>query len=258
MADSLAAELEEAIADSGLLLLELEKFRGAPGASGVSLRAEALGLGDRSRRLHRSGTLDEAAAAVLVREAHAVVERLRRSLREMRDASDYRAAVVAHRAGDHAALAALLPEVFLGLESVAPPPALFHAVAWLRRNRPRPPADVAADLARLRDAGLVAEGDAAARGSDPELPAVPLLQAPPAGDPIALRFEGAGLPPALFRLRDTDEYLVHVPLLRAPFAAVVARSLDPDELGEISVDHPRYRDGLLEALERAGVPVHGA
>jgi len=258
MADVLAAELEGAIADMGLLLVELEKFHVAPGSSGDALRAEALRLGDRARRLHRSGTLDDPATAVLVRDAGDVVRRLRRSLRDIRDAADYRAAVVAHRTGDHTALAALLPALFVGLDPVGQPPALFHPVAWLRRNRPRPPADLAADVARMRHAGLVAAGDATGWGSDPELPAVQLLTAPPAGDPIALRFDPGTLPPAIFRLRDTDEYLVHVPVLRAPFAAVVPATLDPDELGEISLDHPHYRGLLLEALESISVPIHGA
>lgn len=258
MADSLATELEVVVADTGLLLIELEKFRVAPTSGAASLRAEALGLGDRARRLHRSGTLDDQAAAPLVREGRAIVEQLRRTLQDIRDAPAYRAAVDAHRAGDHAALATLLPELLVGLEAVPDPPALFHPVTWLRRNRPRPPADVATEVAHLRDAGLPASGDATTWGSDGELPAVSLLAAPPAGDPIALRFEPGVLPPAVFRLRETDEHLVHVPVLRAPFAAVLPSALDPDELGEISVDHPRYRALLQDALRGVAVPVRGA
>jgi len=258
MADSVATELEVVVADTGLLLIELEKFRVAPTSRAASLRAEALGLGDRARRLHRSGTLDDQAAAPLVREGRAIVEELRRTLQDIRDAPAYRAAVDAHRAGDHAALATLLPGLLVGLEAVPTPPVLFHPVTWLRRNRPRPPADVAAEVARLRDTGLPAAGDATTWGSDAELPAVSLLEAPPAGDPIALRFEPAALPPAVFRLRETDEHLVHVPVLRAPFAAVLPSTLDPDELGEISVDHPRYRALLLDALRGVAVPVSGA
>src|SRR5262249_43175481 len=165
MADSLATELEVVVADTGLLLIELEKFRVAPTSGAASLRAEALGLGDRARRLHRSGTLDDQAAAPLVREGRAIVEQLRRTLQDIRDAPAYRAAVDAHRAGDHAALATLLPELLVGLEAVPDPPALFHPVTWLRRNRPRPPADVATEVAHLRDAGLPASGDATTWGS---------------------------------------------------------------------------------------------
>jgi hypothetical protein len=258
MAESVATELEVAIAETGLLLIELEKFRVAPTSPAASLRAESLGVGDRARRLHRAGTLDDAAAAALVRETRGIVERLRRTLQDVRDAPAYREAVAAHRGGDHAALARLLPELLVGLEHVTAPPALFHPVGWLRRNRPRPPADVAAEVARLRDTGFVASGDATAWGSDPELPAVPLLAVQPSGDPIALRFEPEDLPPAVFRLRETDEHLVHVPVLRSPFTAALPDTLDPDELGEISLDHPRYRAELLDALGRCGVRVHGA
>ena len=258
MADPLATELEVVVGDTGLLLIELEKFRVPPTSRAASLRAGALGLGDRARRLHRSGTLDDQAAAPLVREGRAIVEQLRRILQDIRDSPAYRAAVAAHRAGDHAALTTLLPELLVGLEFVPDPPVLFHPVGWLRRNRPRPPADVAAEVAHLRDTGLVAAGDATTWGSDAELPAVPLLAAPPAGDPIALRFEPGALPPAVFRLRDTDEHLLHVPVLRAPFAAVLPSTLDPDELGEISLDHPRYRALLLDALAVVAVPVRAA
>jgi len=258
MAESLATELEVVVADTGLLLIELEKFRVAPTSRAATLRADALGLGDRARRLHRSGSLDDQAAAPLVREGRAIIEQLRRTLQDIRDAPAYRAAVEAHRAGDHAALATLLPELLVGLEAVPDPPALFHPVTWLRRNRPRSPADVAAEVAHLRDTGLPATSDATTWGCDAELPAVALLAAPPTGDPIALRFESAALPPVVFRLRETDEHLVHVAVLRAQFAAVLPSTLDPVELGEVSVDHPRYRAMLLDALEGVAIPVYGA
>ena len=51
---------------------------------------------------------------------------------------------------------------------------------------------------------------------------------------------------------------MHVPVLRAPFAAALPSTLDPDELGEISIDHPRYRALLLDALRGVAVPVGGA
>jgi hypothetical protein len=258
MAESLATELEGTIADTGLLLIELEKFRVAPASPVAALRAQALALGDRARRLHRTGMLDDASVASLVREARALVERLRRALQDVRAAPAYREAVAAHRGGALTVLATLLPELLVGLEHVAAPPVLFHPVSWLRHNRPRPPADLAAEVANLRDTGLAASGDATAWGSDPELPAVPLLALQPADDPIALRFEPGDLPPAVFRLRETDEHLVHVPVLRSPFTAVLPGTLDPDELGEISLDHPRYRAELLDALGRLAVPVHGA
>jgi hypothetical protein len=249
-----AAALEVAIADAGLLLVELEKFRAGRGEPASTLRAEALALGHRARRLHRTGALDDAAAAPLVLEAGALLERLRDALSALRATPGFRAAVAAHRAGDHIALATLLPSLFDDLEHVGSPPPLFHAVAWLRRNRPRPPVEVVRDVARLRDAGLAAEGDAQTPGTDPELPAVPLAVEPPA-EPILLRFAPDTLPPVVFRVRATQEHLVHVPLLRAPFDVVLPLTLDPDELGEISLDHPHYRAQLVEALSGAGLRI---
>jgi hypothetical protein len=253
VAEPAAAALEVAITDAGLLLVELEKFQAGHREPATTLRAEALALGQHARRLHRASALNEAAAERLVREAGALVERLRDALRAVRAAPAFRAAVAAHQTGDHGTLVTLLPTLFEGLEHVATPPPLLRSVTWLRRNRPRPPAEVAADVARLRDAGMAAEGDAQTPGTDPELPAVTLLADPP-DEPILLRFAPGTLPPAVFRLRDTGEHLVHVPLLRAPFEVVLPQVLDPDEVGEIPLDHPRYRAQLVEALAGVGLP----
>jgi len=249
-----AAALEIAIADAGLLLVELEKFQGGRDEPVRTLRAEALALGQRARRLHRAHGLDDTTAAPLALEAANLLERLREARQAMRASAVFRASVAAHRAGEHAALATLLPKLFDDLEYVESPPPLFRPVAWLRRNRPRPPIDVARDVADLRDAGLPADGDAQTPGTDPELPAVALLLAPPT-EPILLRFASASLPPVVFRVRATEEHLVHVPVLRAPFDVVLPLTLDPDELGEISLDHARYRAELVAALTSAGLRV---
>jgi hypothetical protein len=254
--ESAAAALEVAIADAGRLLVELEKFASGQAQPARTLRADVLALGQRARRLHRAGGLDEAAAA-LVTDAEALLRRLRDLLRATRDAADFGAAVRAQEAGDHATLATLLPRLFAGLEHVGAPPALFRSVDWLRRNRPRPAADVVGDVVRLRDEGIAAEGDPQAPGIDPQLPAVALQLDPPA-EPILLRFAGADLPPAVFALRDTQEHLVHVTLLRAPFEVVLPDVLDPEDLGEISLDHPRYRAALEAALEPTGLRVRSA
>ena len=253
-----AAELEIALADAGLLLVELEKFRTPDAGRAASPRSAALGLGDRARRLHRAGALDERAAAPLLREARSLLDRLRAELSDLRAAPAYRAAVAAHRGGDHAALATLLPAVLDGLEPLTEPPAVFRPVPWLRRNRPRPPTDIAADVLRLRETGVAGEGDAAARGVDPALPAVAVFVAAPVSDPVSLRYDPGVLPPAVFRMRDTGELLIHVPVLRAPFAVQVASALDLDEVGEIAVDFAGYRASLQESLDRLGLPVQSA
>ena len=257
MADEPAGTLELAVADAGRLLIELEKFRASREGALAALRSEVLALGDRSRRLHRAQRLDEGEAAML-REGHQVIERLRAALQSLRESPTYRAAVAAHASGDHAALAGLLPLLFEGIEHVSTPPALFHAVPWLRRNRPRPARDVVAEIVRLLHEGIAPEGDLLAWGTDPALPAVELLDEPPPADPLIARFSAGWLPPAVFRLSESGTYLVHVPVLRAPFEVLVAESLDPEELGEITVDQGAYRDDLLAALQRAKVAVGAA
>src|SRR5262245_55653486 len=199
MADAADTTLEAAIADIGLRLLELEKFAPDAREAAEGLRTEALALGGRARRLHRAGTLGEVTASGLERDAQRLLERLREALQAIRSAPRFRAAVDAHRTGDHARLASLLPVVFDDLEWVRHPPTLFHAVAWVRRNRPRPATEVVADIARLHEDGLVAEGDVETAGVDPELPAVPLAAQAPADDPVFLRFAPGALPPAVFR-----------------------------------------------------------
>ena len=257
MADEPAGTLELAVADAGRLLIELEKFRASREGALAALRSEVLALGDRSRRLHRAHRLDEGEVAVL-RVGHQVIERLRAALQSLRESPPYRAAVAAHASGDHAALAGLLPLLFEGIEHVSTPPALFHAVPWLRRNRPRPAQDVVAEIVHLLHEGIAAEGDLLAWGTDPALPAVELLDEPPPADPLIARFSAGWLPPAVFRLSESGTYLVHVPVLRAPFEVLVAKSLDPEELGEITVDHAAYRDALLTALRYAEIAVGAA
>jgi hypothetical protein len=246
--------LETALADAGLLLVELDKFRAAHDAAGDDLRATALALGSRARRQHRAGALGDAAAASLLAEVLALLDRLRERLRSIRQGADFRRAIAAHRGGDLPVLAATLPAIFAGLRHVTDPPPLFHAVTWLRRSRPRAATDVVADVLHARDQGLPAEGAADAPGTDPELPAVALATDEPLADPVVLRFAPEALPGAVYRLEDTGAHLVHVPCLRAPFEVLVPRALDPDELGEISLDHGRYRRALLDALTDAGLP----
>ena len=176
----------------------------------------------------------------------------------MRESPSYRAAVAAHATEDHTALATLLPALFEGIEHVPTPPPLFHAVLWLRRNRPRPAHEVVAEIVRLLHEGIAPDGDRLAWGTDPELPAVELLDERPLADPIMVRFAPGSLPPAVFRLIESGTHLVHVPVLRAPFEVLVAKSLDPEELGEITLDHAAYRDDLLAALRHAEIAVGAA
>jgi hypothetical protein len=251
-AEAAVGALETAIADAGAALVQLQKFRGAL-ALHATLLGETMRLGDRARAAHRGETLDARAAAALAAEARTLAARAAAALADVRAAPAFRAAVAAHAAGDHAALRRLLPAVFAGLAPVDVRPDLFLAVPWLRRNRPRAPDDVADVVEALRKDGIAAESDPAAPGVDAELPAVALLREPPGADPVLLRFAGDGLPPAVFVVVDADEHLVHVPRLRAPFAVVLPPELDPDELGEISVDHAAYRAELAAALAARGV-----
>ena len=146
MDEGLVTELESAIADSGALVVRAQKYRRGAGPEGAALLGAALALGDEARRLHRRDALDAAGTARLLAEARALAERLRALLDEVRAGPDYRAAVAAHRAGDRAALARLLPAIFAGLEPAPAPGDFFAALAWLRRGRPRPAEEVVGEV----------------------------------------------------------------------------------------------------------------
>jgi hypothetical protein len=246
--------LEAAMADTGALLVRAERYRAGVEAARGTLAPEAFRLGDGARALHRRGSLDGEAARALLARARALGARIEAVLADVRAAPEYIAAVTAVAAGDHAALR-LLPQVFVGLEPVATPPALYYALAWRRRGRARAVPDLVAEVLRARDEGLTPEGDDLSRGADAQLPAVTLLDAPPDDEPAALMLDAARLGPRVLRLADTGEYLVHVPALRALAGVHVADALPADELEAGSEDYARFRAELVAALERAGVPV---
>ena len=247
--------LEAAMADAGALLVRAERYRAGAEAARGTLAHETLRLGDEARALHRRGTLDGEAARALLARAHALATRIEAVLAGVRAAPEYAAAASAIAAGDHAAALPALVQVFAGLELVATPPVLYHALAWRRRGRARSVPDLIAEVLHARDQGLTPEGDDLSRGADAQLLAVTLLDAPPDDEPAALTMDGARVGPRVLRLADTGEYLVHVPSLRALTGVHVADALPPDELEAGSEDYARFRAELVGALAAAGVPV---
>jgi hypothetical protein len=245
--------LEPLIADVGHLLVQMEKFRAHREADARALRADCLALGDRARRAHREGTLDAARAAALAADAAGAIARARAWLAACRDAPAYHAAVAAHARADWGTLAATLPDVFDGLAVATPPAALYVPVAWQRRGRPRPAAEVAEECARLAREGLVGEGEPDLPGTDPALPAVVLRAEPPLGEPASLVVDGAGLPPCVLRLEATGDYLV--PARRLAVRVAVRLAADDDELDEWTLDPARYRAELAAALAARGLAV---
>ncbi len=241
MDEGLVTELESAIADSGALVVRAQKYRRGAGPEGAALLGAALALGDEARRLHRRDALDVQAL-----------------LAEVRAGVDYRTAVVAHRAGDRATLARLLPAIFAGLEPAPAPGDLFAALAWLRRGRPRPAEEVVGEVLAARAEGLAGEGDDLSPGADPELPAVTLRSDAPPAEPLVLRLPATALPAPVLRLVESGEYLVHAARLPAPFALRLAARLESDEDLRVALapaDYTRWRDVLARALAAAGVPV---
>jgi hypothetical protein len=247
--------LEAAVADIGALLVRAERYRRGAEPAGAALAREARVLGDEARALHRRGRLDGTAARALLARVRTLAEKIQSLLAAIRAAPEYDAARAAVRDGDRAAALRLLPMVFVSLEALPTPAALYQPVAWRRRGRPRAVPDLVDEVVRTRDQGLSPEGDDLSRGADAMLPAVVLLDAPPSDEPLVLRLDPEGIGPEVLRLAETGEYLVHVPALRALAGVLVAHALPEDELEADAGDYARFRAELAAALERAGVPV---
>jgi hypothetical protein len=249
--DRLVAELEAEVTHAGTRLVQLEKYRAGMTPESRALRARLLALGDRARRAHHEGTLGDDAASLLA-DARALSRALDAALAAVEASAAHRAAVAAHAAGDLAALATLLPQLFAGVEAVARPPDLHHPAPWLRRGRPRPPAEVAAALAELAATGIPAEADDISPAVDATLPAVALSPGPPE-EAVTLRFAAAVLPTPLCRVVDSGAFLLHLARLRAPFTVVVRRALDEADREGLPVDWPTYRRELRAALAARGL-----
>jgi hypothetical protein len=256
MDEALVGELEAAIADTGALLVRAQKYRRGAGDEGGALVREALALGDAARRLHREGALDEAAGRRLLAEARDLVGRLQALIVAVRATPDYRDAVRAHEAGDHATLMRLLPGIYAGLEAAPGPGDLFTPLAWLRRGRLRPVAEIVAEVLESRTEGLLADGDDLSPGADAELPAV-VLRADPLEEAVVLRVPAAALPAPVLRLVESGDHLVHVARLRAAVSVRLAdRPGDEDLRVEVApADWARHCAALARALAAAGVPV---
>jgi len=257
--EALVTELETALADTGALLVRIQKYRHGAAPEATLLARRALALGDMARRLHRRDALDAVASTRLLGEARALTDALRAVLADIQRAPAYRAAVAAHASGDAPALVRLLPEIFAGLEPEPAGADVFLPVTWLRRGRLRAPADVAAEIVQARVDGVSGDGDDVSPGADAALPAVTVAASAPAGEPVVLRVPGGvGIAP-LFRLRDSGELLVHVARLCLPNAvARVAERLELDEQLRVEIEPAAWtawRAALAAALGTARVPV---
>jgi hypothetical protein len=251
--DALVTALEEAIAELGTLLVQMDKFRAAETDDARRLRAASLAIGDRARRAHRHGALDTGLARDLRADADAARTALVRWLAGVRASPAYAAAVGALARGD-ATVHAAWPALFAGVVVEPAPAALFHPVVWQRRGRPRPATEIADELVGFRDEGLPGDGDPIAPGVDPALPAVLLHVEAPVGAPLSLAIRGAACPPAVIRLAATGDVLVPGVRVRLAFAVTLSAP-DADEVDGWTLDPAALHRALTEALAARGLPV---
>jgi hypothetical protein len=252
MAEGSTDELEGLLVQVGTCLVRLEKYRRGASPHALAHRRSALDLGAHARRLHHRSALDASAASALTARARALLGHLTQLLADIQAAPEYRAAADRH-AAQAGSVAAAAAEVFAGLDVIAPPRDLFAAIPWLRRGRPRPVADLAAEAARVCAEGLPADGDEIAPGVDPALPAVALQPEPPVDEPLVLRIPGTDVPDPVARLTDTGEYLVHCVRLHVSPGLWLRTHLDSDALEGAVADYPRHRRDLADALATLGL-----
>lgn len=250
----MVAALEQAIADLGELLVQMDKFRARHGDEARAIRTACLAIGDRARRAHRHGTLDPGLARELAADTAAARTALAGWLAAVRAADPYRAAVRAFAAGEALALAAALARVFDDVRVEPPPAVLHHPVAWQRRGRPRPAGELAEELARLRADGLAGDGDPSAPGVDPELPGVRLEATPPPGAPVHLALRASVLPDRVLVLGASGEVVVPGARLHVPFTVGLARP-DDEDLDGWALDPVAFRRDLAAALTARGIPI---
>ncbi|HWP64443.1 MAG TPA: hypothetical protein VNO26_00860 [Candidatus Limnocylindria bacterium] len=239
-----AAQLEAALTSGGTLLVWAEKYRHEDPSALANLRRDLLAVGDRARRLSRHEALDEDAARELLDAATAINAGIRQLIERRKSDATYQRAVALHAAGDLAALATVLPEIFAGVRTGLPPVAAFWEPVWQRRGRPLTPAELVAELRTIATTGIPGTGDDLSPGTDAALPAVLLGAGRPPGAPLALRIDGALLPRPVLHLAD-GRLLVPGAALRLSFTVALAAADEP--LDEWIADPASY----LQALERA-------
>jgi hypothetical protein len=254
MADDAVTALEEAIADLGTLLVQMDKFRAARATDARRLRGVSLAIGDRARRAHRHGQLDPALARELAGDADAARASLTVWLATVRASAPFQQAVAALERSDDRRLQEALLDVYDAVAIVEPPAALLHPVAWQRRGRPRSADEVVQDLVRLRDEGLPGDDDPGAPGIDPSLPGVILHATPPPGAPVYLTLRGLIQPQWVLALAMTGDFVIPGSRRILPFAVSLADP-DADDLDGWNLDPIAYRQSLETALRANGLPL---
>ncbi len=218
-------------------------------------------LGAALRRRLRAGGLEPAELAAAADELHALTDHWEQALEGIRASIDYRTAVAAFEHDDPAVLRAVLPRVFAGLQTLAPPEGqLYYAIPVAAPRRQRSitqpflaPHDCAERITGLR-AGIEPEAGGV-RWWDRQLRSLVLTDDPSALDsPIALSLDLHGRSLALFQAEGEAVFRAYTPRLRAPFSVVMAQSAGSgwEAFGDA---YPPFRDRLAALLSAGGVEV---
>jgi hypothetical protein len=251
--------LEAAVADIGSLYVVARGYAALRERAETELLPQVAALSSRLRRLVRQARLGDDELDAAAREIVAVGFTWRAALEELRTSAIYRRALAAFAADRQDDLSDLLPRVFAGLHSEAPPPHLcFPFSPSSRRRRPGhspfvDPIECADTLTALLRDGI----EPAAEGTewwDRDLPSIDCTDASAALEtPIWLQAKGSDLSVAVFRVESSPSLRLFTARLRAPMQAGLAQEASDEWWQAYEESYSTYRQVLRKELLARGV-----
>lgn len=251
--------LETALAEAGELYSVAVSLLPLREEAEEKLLPRLEGIGAELRRSARGSGLTPTDIERVAAELAALRDDWLRRFDELRSSRLYRETLDARRRDDGAALARLLPRLLADLTFEEDPPPLFapfSPVAGRRHGGSPPflsPEECAARIAAVYDEGLrAATGEA---WWDSDLPGIDLsADAGLLDTPIALRFDPADLPAAVFRWETTNSFRVYADRVRGRFEVVLQPHSDDEWWAAADPPWETYRDRLRELLRVRAIP----
>lgn|SRR5438552_56350 len=263
MAVDLLAEGERLIADVGACYSRARRYRATAAACEERLLARALAIGGALRRWARAALPDREACAAAVAELRQLIADCDAAVAAVHASAPYREAVAAWRGERWAAVAALAPTIFDGIEPTAGARLLHYPVSVVA---PRggahflAPPVVADRVCTLLRAGISVADPTPELGADDTLRAVVLDDDADAIEaPVTLVVAAEEVPWPLFRLAPVGEVFVYVARLQVP-ARVRCAAHAADEWWAVRPDaYEAYVGELTHELAARGIaaPLRG-
>lgn len=253
--------LEAATSELGSLYAVARQFSAlrAPAEDRLLPRIRAVSAGLRKHLRDRS--LEGAAVDAAAREIAALRAEWREKLDAVREGGTYRQALDASASGDSETLAALLPQIFAGLQRTVAPASLFLPVPIASHDRKpgtRPfvaESACAEKIASYRRLGVPVPTNGE-DWWDTDFPYAVLFDDPEVLEaPVQVRFDGKDVDLPVFSVENELALRCYTASLRLPFSVSLQEQAS-DEWWEAFADtYGTYRDTLKRELERLDIVV---